>query len=184
MGYIFVAILFIISCCSLLLKLDKAEMAEDFKIHPRLIQLLYLVGLNSFVIAWILNISWLYWFSLFSVICIQFISIEKLKKKVITVFLVLGLIAISRVPTDPDSFREYMNTKESYQCLQYFECVKMESVVDEEGHLQTVVEILPVGSDSYNWYFFFGKGHFTIGEEEFRGINIAGFWIEYKSLRK
>lgn len=98
---------------------------------------------------------------------------------VLLVFLFCGY----RVPTHPGAFLDWVSENKQLYCPSTYDCVKVSTYVDENDHLLTKSEIVPI-TDSYtNWYLMFATGYFayedsTGKEVHYKGINIAGWWIE------
>lgn len=140
-------------------------------------------GAASYFGARILELDWLYLIALYSVIGIL-VSERELNtvKKIVIVMFILFLFSIYRVPTD-DSFKDYISSKDMYQYMRDYECVKITSKTTHDSQLETVVEILRIKGRSFEWELFYAKGSLTLenseGEiEELRGINVAGFWFD------
>lgn len=142
------------------------------------------ISVNCFVGSKVFDYEPLLWISLIGIIGIIItlypIKVLKKSKVVLLIAIVLIVFAALRVPTHPSSFEQYIHSKEGFECLLFFECAKLTTVIAEGDTLSTSVEILPVRESFYDWYLIFGKGYIELeGEQPFRAINFAGFWIEY-----
>ena len=143
----------------------------------------------SVFIVFIFDIYWVMWIALYSmmglVLCLKQKKEEKnYSRNFIFIILILLVFNILRIPSHPNSFQDYISSKDMYQCVQSFECVKMISVTTSEDTVTTKVEILSVESYSYNFYYLFSKGVMKLATEdgsveEMKAMNIAGFWLEY-----
>ncbi len=147
---------------------------------------LYFGTMISLYAYFTFRITWLPWIALYSLlgVIISFkpedAEAKNRKRTFVLVALLLLIINMIRIPTQPDSFQDYISSKEAYQCIHSFECVKMTSVTNSDGSLETKVEVLPVEGFTYHSYFLFAKASMKLeGEEERKGYNIAGFWFEY-----
>jgi hypothetical protein len=137
----------------------------------------------------IFDIEWMPWIALYSMLgvtlCLKPKKTEsEARKKVLIILLLIFAFNMFRIPTHPNSFQDYISSKETYQCIQSFECVKMTSVVTPDDLLETRVEMLSVEGYSFDTYFLFAKGSMKLANEDgvtekMKGVNIAGFWLEY-----
>lgn len=140
-------------------------------------------GTAAYFGAHIFELEWLYWITLYSVVGILVSERElNIAKKIVLGVFILFLLSVFRVPTD-DSFKEYISSKDRYQCIRDYECVKITSKKTADGRQETVVEILKIKGRSFEWKLFYAIGSLTLendkGEEEtLRGFNIAGFWYD------
>ncbi|NMH70108.1 hypothetical protein HF072_15095 [Bacillus sp. RO3] len=167
----------------------KAEKEDSIKFRPEslssLANFLHLGALISLFAHIIFDISWVTWIGVYSVLglilCLKPKNVaNEGVRKVVIILLVLVVFNTIRIPTHPDAFQDYISSKEKYQCIHYFECVKMTSVTTSDDLLETKVEIVPVEGYSFDTYFLFAKGSMKLAnEEEMKGVNIGGFWIEY-----
>ncbi|MCA1041237.1 hypothetical protein LCM00_17110 [Bacillus infantis] len=168
----------------------KADKDEWSGYHPDsfsiLARYLYFGTMTSIYAYFAFRITWLPWIALYSLlgVIISFkpkdAEAKNRKRTFVLIALLLLIINMIRIPNNPDSFQDYISSKETYQCIHSFECVKMASVINSDDSLETKVEVLPVEGYTYHSYFLFAKASMTLeGEEERKGINIAGFWIEY-----
>jgi len=143
----------------------------------------------SIFIVIIYDIYWVMWIALYSmiglVLCLKPKKEEnQFWRNFIFIILILLVFNILRIPSHLNSFLDYISSKDMYQCVQSFECVKMTSVTTSDDTLTTKVEILSVEDYSYDFYYLFAKGSMKLANEdgsvdEMKGLNIAGFWIEY-----
>ncbi|MFE8699789.1 hypothetical protein ACFYKX_04030 [Cytobacillus sp. FJAT-54145] len=146
---------------------------------------LHFGSLISIFAGIIYDIKWMPWIALYSMVGIILCLKPKEDKtkggqKFVLILLFLLIFNVLRVPTHQNSFQDYISTKETYQCIHSFECVKLTSIVTAEDLLETKVEILPVEGYSFDFYYIFAKGSLKLAnEDEMKGLNIAGFWIEY-----
>ncbi|WP_026673744.1 hypothetical protein [Alkalihalobacterium bogoriense] len=188
--YIFMFLIFSITLYSLFFKKEK-ETAEDWKeISPKTVSMfyrfLYFGAINSFFAKMIFDIEWMIWITVYSalgmVICYKS-NKTKRSTKIVLVIAIVIFFSIYRVPGNPISFEEFVNSRDDIQCKYRFECV-MISHDETEETLKTITKIIPVRGFSYDYYFLYSKGSIKLGEdaedeEEIKGINIAGFWFEY-----
>ncbi|WP_368658470.1 hypothetical protein AB3Z07_03105 [Metabacillus halosaccharovorans] len=171
----------------------KAEKDDWSRFRPEslstLARYLHFGAMISLFIVIIFDITWVSWIALYSlvalVICLE-LKEEKNKywQKFILILIIILIFNIFRIPTHPYSFQNYVSSKEMYQCVQSFECVKITSVTTPDDQLITKVEILSVEDYSYDTYFLFAKGSMKLVSddgivEEMKGVNVGGFWIEY-----
>ncbi|MFZ7946173.1 hypothetical protein ACO1D1_21910 [Neobacillus sp. 19] len=191
MNYIFMGLIFIYSMYLSFIKGFNKDDLED--VHPKtftnLLRYLLFGTINSFFAGWLFEINWLIWIAFYSVIgiifCIKFNKEENdFFKKLLVAFLVFLFFCGYRVPTHPASFENYINSKEMYQCVTRWECVKITAEAKEDSSLRAKAEILSIEGYRFDWYFLFAKGSMQLADdkgniEEFKGINICGFWIEY-----
>ena len=155
----------------------------------RISQFLIFGAINSFFVGKIFGVIELYWITLYCILTLViFFKKETVGKywTVAIVTLVIMLFLMYRVPTHPDAFEDYINSKEDIECHNHyqFECVKISYSTLEE--LETKTEVVLIQDYSFDWYVFFAKGSIKIGNtanevEEINSINIAGFWIDYGS---
>jgi len=143
----------------------------------------------SIFIVIIFDLYWISWIALYSmvglILCLkpQKEQNENWKKFIFFILIILAFNII-RIPNHPNSFQDYLSSKDMYQCVQSFECVKMTSVTTSDDTVTTKVEILSVEDYSYDFYYLFAKGSMKLANEdgsvdEMKGLNIAGVWIEY-----
>lgn len=167
----------------------KAEKDDSIKFRPEslssLANFLHFGAMISLFAHIIFDISWVTWIGVYSVVglilCLKPRNAEnEVVRKMVMIVLVLVVFHTIRIPTHPRAFQDYISSKEQYQCIQYFECVKMTSITTSDDLLETKVEVLPVEGYSCDTYFLFAKGSMKLAnEEEMKGVNIGGFWIEY-----
>ncbi|MGM0840187.1 MAG: hypothetical protein ACQEWE_05640 [Bacillota bacterium] len=152
---------------------------------PSLANFLHFGAMLSVFALIIFDISWVTWIGVYSlvglIICLKPKNAEnETARKIVLLLLVVVVFNTIRVPTHPRAFQDYISSKEQYQCIQYFECVKMTSITTSDDLLETKVEVLPVEGYSYDTYFLFAKGFMKLaGEDEIKGLNIGGYWIVY-----
>ncbi|MFS0821458.1 hypothetical protein [Bacillus sp. 1P02SD] len=105
-------------------------------------------------------------------------------KSFVVGFLIFAILFyILRVPTHPGSFQHWITQNKQLYCPSGFDCVKVSTYIDEKENLVTTSEVVPIISDYTNWYLLFATGYFSYedssGKEvHYKGINIAGWWIE------
>lgn len=168
----------------------KANKDEWSGYHPDsfliLARYLYFGTMISLYAYFTFRIAWLPWIALYSLLGVfigfkpEDAAAKSGKRTFILIALLLLIINMIRIPTQPDSFQDYISSKEAYQCIHSFECVKMTSVTNSDGSLETKVEVLSVEGFTYHSYVLFAKASMKLeGEEERKGYNIAGFWFEY-----
>jgi hypothetical protein len=189
---IFMGIVFMLAIAALFFYqiFIKADRDEWSGYHPRsfslLARYLFFGTMISLYAYFTFRIAWLPWIALYSLLGV-FIGFKPEdaeaktgKRTFILIALLLLIFNMIRIPTQPDSFQDYISSKETYQCIHSFECVKMTSVINSDDSLETKVEVLSVEGHSYRSYFLFAKASMKLeSEKERRGINIAGFWFEY-----
>ncbi|WP_449537893.1 hypothetical protein [Ferdinandcohnia sp. Marseille-Q9671] len=101
-----------------------------------------------------------------------------------TGLLIIALIfSIHRVPKHPDSFQQWVSENKQLYCPSGYDCVKVSTYIDKDDNLMTKSEIVPIIYDYTSWYLFFARGEFSYEDSEgkevlYKGINIAGWWIE------
>lgn len=182
-NFIFMNLVFLFSIYILFLSPKHKKELQDLGERRGVFVYLCFISVNSFVGSKVFDYDPLLWISLMGIIGIIIIlnPLKELKKSkvVLLIGIVLIVFAVIRIPTHLSSFEQYIHSKEEFECLSFFECAKLTTII-EDDELSTNVEILPVRESYYKWYFVFGKGYMELeGEEPFHGINIAGFWIEY-----
>jgi hypothetical protein len=187
--YLFMILIIFLSLYNLFLKRRNDE--EWKELNPKSLTNIYRFHyfgvINSFFGGYIFGIEWLYWITLYSVLGILICFKTKNNNnstKIVLVILLLIFFSIYRVPTHPASFQNYISSKEAYQCVNNFECVIISTNITPEDTVETVAEVIPIKVNSFNWYLLFSKGSLKLEYsdgfiEELKGINIAGFWIEY-----
>ncbi|KHF39442.1 hypothetical protein [Halalkalibacter okhensis] len=189
--YLFMTVILSLSVYNIYIK-NKNEwesVRKEFneKSIQSIIQFLLFGAINSFFGGYIFGIEWLYWITLYSVLaivlCFEMISSKK-TRRVGFVIAILIVFSIFRVPTNAASFDHFINSKEAYQCISSWQCVKIVKNVTADDMLEVLPEVVQVKDRSYNWYFFFSKGFILLenskgDEEELRGVNVAGYWFEY-----
>ncbi|WP_339146578.1 MULTISPECIES: hypothetical protein [unclassified Sutcliffiella] len=183
-NFVFMGFIFLFSIFILFLSSRHKKELHDLGERKGIFVYLCFISVNSFVGSEVFDYDPLLWISLIGIIgiIIIFYPIKVLEKSkvVLLIAIVLIIFAVIRVPTHPGSFEQYIDSKEGFECLLSFECAKLTTVIAEDDTLSTNVEILPVRESIYDWYLVFGKGYMELeGEQPFRAINIAGFWIEY-----
>ncbi len=183
-NFVFMGFIFLFSIFILFLSSRHKKELQDLGERRGVFVYLCFISVNSFVGSKVFNYDPLLWISLIGImgIIITLYPIKVLKKSkfVFLIAIVLIVFATIRVPTHPSSFEEYIHSKEEYECLLFFECAKLTTVIKDDDRISTNVEILHVREYYYDWYLVFGKGYMELeGEQPFRAINIAGFWIEY-----
>jgi hypothetical protein len=146
-------------------------------------------AINSFFANRFFEIDWMLWITFYSIIGILICkkskkSERKFSQKLIIAFIIFLFFSIFRVPTNQASFENYINSKEMYQCVTGWECVKITAGIREHSTLRAKAEILSIGGYSFDWYLLFAKGSIQLADdkgniEEIKGVNICGFWIEY-----
>lgn len=185
-------LIFLYSVYQLFVKgFDKDELETD---HPKslsnLVRYLLFGTINSFFAGRFFEIDWLNWIAFYSIlgiiICLKSEKEDKKQffQRLIIAFVAFILFSMYRVPTHPQSFEKYINSKEMYRCVTRFECVKITPVVTNQNVLKTKVEILSINGYSFKWYLLFAKSGIQLADdkgniEEIKGINICGYWIEY-----
>ncbi len=192
LNYVLMGFVVIYSIYLLFVKgFDKADFES---VHPNsissLVRYLLFGAINSFFAGWLFEIDWLNWITFYSIIgIISCIKSEKEGKKqffqkLIIVFIVFIFFCGYRVPTNRASFESYINSKEMYQCVTGWECVKISAEIQEHSSLRAKAEILSIDGYTFDWYVLFAKGSMKLADnkgniEEIKGVNICGFWIEY-----
>lgn len=183
MDYLIMSIILVVFFYNLFLRGDIKKEWKELSPSSSILSYLCFGGAASYFGARILELDWLYLIALYSVIGIL-VSERELNtvKKIVIVMFILFLFSIYRVPID-DSFKDYISSKDRYQCIRDYECVKITSKKTPDGRQETVVEILKINGRSFEWKLFYAKGSLTLenskGElEKLRGINVAGFWFD------
>ncbi|RFB17416.1 hypothetical protein DZB84_10145 [Bacillus sp. HNG] len=128
------------------------------------------------------------WFTFYAGILFVFLvglaeKKNKLRVWVVGFILMTFLFCGFRVPTHSHSFQQWVSENKQLYCPSGFDCVKVSTYIDEKENLVTTSEIVPIVSDYTNWYLLFATGYFSYednsGKEvHYKGINIAGWWIE------
>lgn len=146
-------------------------------------------AINSFFANRFFEIDWMLWITFYSIIGILICKKtekgeRKYSQKLIIFLIVFLFFSIYRVPTHPASFEKYINSKEMYQCVTRWECVKISSEISEHDSLRAKAEILSINGYTFDWYVLYAKGYIQLANdkgniEEINGVNICGFWIEY-----
>lgn len=183
MDYFIMSIILVFFFYNLFLRSNVKKEWKELSPSSSILSYLCFGGAASYFGARIFELEWLYLIALYSVIGIL-VSERELNtvKKIVIAIFILFLLSIFRVPTD-DSFKDHISSKDMYQCIRDYECVKITPKKTPDGRQETVVEILRIKGRSFEWKLFYAKGSLTLendkGEEEtLRGINIAGFWYD------
>ncbi|WP_066074732.1 hypothetical protein [Neobacillus soli] len=119
MNYIFMGLIFLFSVYQLFVKGFKIGELET--VHPKslsnLVRYLLFGTINSFFAGWLFEIDWLNWIAFYSIIGIIIcLKSEKEDKRQFYQKLIIALVAfllfyVYRVPTHPQSFEKYINSK-------------------------------------------------------------------------
>lgn len=179
--------IFVVSLCFLFAKDTEDERKElDNESITKIYRYLYFIAANSFFAAVLFDrFGWLIFVTLFSYIGLLICRKKQESKKplVIKFSLIALFFIVALVPSYQDSFENHVSRKEMYKCVTY-ECVKISTYVNAENEVETTAELLPITRSIYEWRLFYARGYLELensegNKEEFKGINIAGFWIEY-----
>ncbi|WP_010677060.1 hypothetical protein [Bacillus timonensis] len=171
------------------IKEDDVEVSD---INPTVLQQfnkILRVGFYVFILGWFIFREDIFlWLFLYTVVLDLFlVSFTQKQHGLKTWWIVFLIIAIAfsalRVPTQPDSFQQWVSNNKQLYCPSGFDCVKVSTYIDEKENLVTKSEIVPITSGETNWYLLFATGNFsykdsTGKEVHYQGINIAGWWIE------
>ncbi|UTR09979.1 hypothetical protein MM300_19180 [Evansella sp. LMS18] len=170
------------------MKIDPDEDLKEVDLGgiTRVYRYLHFIAANSFFAAVLFDrLGWLIFVTLFSYAGILICRKKQESKKpvVIRFSLIALFFLVALVPGHQGSFEDYVSRKEMYKCVT-LECVKISTYVNSENEVETTAELLPMTRSIYEWRLFYAKGYLELedsegNKEDFKGINIAGFWIEY-----
>ncbi|MEH7235372.1 hypothetical protein [Bacillus sp. JJ1562] len=173
-------------------KEDEEEIEMDPSIlKPVLKQYLNFIGFGIVVsiLGWmIFKEALLLWLflntSILGILLVSLVQKRYLLQNLLFGFSIVAILFCGfRVPTHSDSFQNGVTDNKQLYCPSGLDCVKVSTYIDEKQNLVTKAEIVPITSGDTNWYLIFATGHFSYEDEtgkevNYKGINIAGWWIE------